>query len=249
MSGHGGGPDRGVAPAARRVVARWASRPRPAVIFDFNGTLSDDEPLLLRLYTEMFRERLGWALTPQHYYEHLVGLSDREIIGAVVAEARGGSDLVERLLVERGTRYREMAGRESPVRDSTARAVRSLAAAGLPMGIVTGAPRLDVELVLSSSRLAGLFGAVVSEEDVARGKPDPEGFLLAARLLDRRPGDILVFEDSLPGLRAARAAGMACVGVEGTHSAEELMAEADATVASIGPELFAGLDAIGTGTT
>ena len=243
------GSDRGVSAAAKQVITCWAGRPGRAVIFDFNGTLSDDEPLLLRLYTEMFRERLGWALTPQYYYDHLAGLSDREIIGAVVAEVGGDRDLTEQLLAERGTRYRQMAGRDSPIRDSTVEAVTSLAATGLPMGIVTGAQRLDVELVLSNSPLAGLFQVIVTEEDVANGKPDPAGFRLAAELMDRRPDAILVFEDSLPGLRAARAAGMACIGVEGTHSAEELMAETDATVGSIGPELFADLDAIEAGTT
>jgi HAD superfamily hydrolase (TIGR01509 family) len=233
--------DANIDDAAQRLIARWARVPRRAVIFDFNGTLSNDEPLLLRIYTEMFRERLGWDLTPEDYYSRLAGRSDREIIDAVVADVGGDETTATRLLAERRDRYGAMVKRQSPVLCPTARTVSDLAAAGVPLGIVTGAQRADVELVLSSSPLAGLFQVVVTEEDVLNGKPDPEGFRLASRLLGSDQGATLVFEDSLPGVQAAKAAGMLCVGVEGTLSRAQIMAEADASVAAIVPELFASL--------
>jgi len=223
---------------ARQLIARWERARRRAVIFDFNGTLSNDEPLLLRIYTEMFRERLGWDLTPEDYYSRLAGRSDREIIDAVIEDVGGDEALASRLLAERRDRYGAMVERLSPILGPTARTVSDLAAAGVPLGIVTGAQRDDVEFVVSSSPLAGLFQVVVTEEDVLNGKPDPEGFRLASRLLGSDPGATLVFEDSLPGVRAAKAAGMLCIGVEGTLSRAQLMTEADASVTAIVPELF-----------
>jgi beta-phosphoglucomutase-like phosphatase (HAD superfamily) len=72
----------------------------------------------------------------------------------------------------------------------------------------------------------------VAEEDVENGKPDPEGFLTGARQLRRRPSDILVFEDSVPGVRAALAARMKCIAVS-TDPTPELLAVAPAIVTGL----------------
>ncbi len=211
------------------------------MIFDFNGTLSNDEPILLQLYTELFRRRLGWALTPAAYYARLAGRSDREIVETAIAEVGGGEHLLDELLAERHARYAELVALQSPIPGPAVSTVAGLSAAGVPLGIVTGAQRADVELVLAPSALGGLFRALVTEEDVQTGKPDPEGFQLAANALGCSPARILVFEDSIPGVRAAKAAGMLCVGVEGTLPRDQLAREADAVVSGIAPTLFASL--------
>jgi beta-phosphoglucomutase len=120
-------------------------------------------------------------------------------------------------------------------------ALTCLSAAGVPVAIVTGAQWVDVELVLARSALGGAFRAIVTEEDVQSGKPDPEGFHLAASALESNPAAILVFEDSIPGIGAAKAAGMLCVGVEETLPKDQLGREADAAVSGITPTLFASL--------
>ena len=102
---------------------------------------------------------------------------------------------------------------ETPIADATVRLVKLLADNEIPLGIVTGAQRDDVLAVLAGSPAGELFGVLIAEEDVSDGKPHPEGFLTAARLLHRRPGDVLVFEDSVPGVQAAEAAGMHCLAV------------------------------------
>jgi beta-phosphoglucomutase len=227
---------------ALRVVHDWAQLPGGAVIFDFNGTLSDDEPLLLRLYTELFQERLQWTLTPRHYYVQLGGRSDREIIEVVVEDVGGGDEaLVHDLLAERRSRYCALVEERSPILPATVEMVRRLDEAGVPLGIVTGAQRIDVEFVLERSPLAGVFRAVVTEEDVARGKPHPEGFLLGAEAMGTAPSTVLAFEDSIFGARAARSAGMRCIAVEGTRPRAELELEADAVVTALEPALFATL--------
>ena len=224
------------------LVARWSRSPDRAVIFDFNGTLSNDEPILLRVFGEMFEEHLGWQLTSSDYFGRLAGRSDREIVELVVGEqGREDPALVDRLLRERRDRYCALVDAHSPIERGAVELLVLLREANVPLAIVTGAQRVDVDFVLSRRGVRGEFSVLVTEEDVSRGKPDPEGFLRAATLLGTSPSACLVFEDSLFGLRAARAAGMQTIAVTGTKSGLELQAEADAVTDELRPSLFDGV--------
>lgn len=225
--------------SASAVMARWWQAPQPVAIFDFNGTLSDDEPILLRLFTDMFAEHLNWELSSTDYFARLAGLSDREIIENVVAQQDASEvGLVEQLLAERRTRYCALVEERSPILPATVALVEQLRDRQVPMAIVTGAQRIDVEYVLERSPLKGLFSVIVTEEDVASGKPDPEGFLCALAQLRVPAKSALVFEDSLPGLAAARAAGAHTIAVEGTRTAAQLIPAADAVVSELSPSLL-----------
>ena len=100
------------------------------------------------------------------------------------------------------------------------------------MALVTSTPRANIDFVLKQVGLAGAFDTIVAAEDVSRGKPDPEGFLLAARRLGAAPERCLVIEDAPGGIEAARRAGMRSLAVATTHSGEELTA-ADTVVHSL----------------
>jgi beta-phosphoglucomutase len=205
------------------------------VIFDFNGTLSDDEPILFRIFGELFDEHLSWTMTQQDYDSQLLGHSDREIVekalqmaGAQQIAGIHGRD-VDALLALRKKRYRELVADDNPIQPDTVRLVQLLAEHGVPLAIVTGAQRDDVRAVLENSPVGELIGIVVAEEDVTRGKPDPEGFLTGAAQLGCAPTDIVVFEDSVPGVRGALAAGMRCIAVSAAPS-DELTAVAPALI-------------------
>src|SRR2546429_255377 len=94
------------------------------------------------------------------------------------------------------------------------------------LGLVSGALRQEVELVLARAGLQRYFDVLVAAEDVEQCKPDPAGYLAARGALDRRrplpPGHCVVIEDSLPGLRAARAAGMRCAMLTTSHPSPPL---------------------------
>jgi beta-phosphoglucomutase len=226
-----------VVPSANDVIHAWLRSDQPAVIFDFNGTLSDDEPILFDIFSELFRIHLDWTMTAEDYRDELLGRSDREIIERAVARHGRGTDqeVAELLRLRRGVYKQRIAGR-NPITDTTVQLVKLLADNEIPLGIVTGAQRDDVLAVLAGSPAGELFGVLIAEEDVSDGKPHPEGFLTAARLLDRQRGDVLIFEDSVPGVQAANAAGMHCLAVAAEPSTE-LQATAQAIVA----ELSAGL--------
>jgi HAD superfamily hydrolase (TIGR01509 family) len=223
------------------VIEHWSRQPGRAVLFDFNGTLSNDEPILLRLYQEISLERLGRALDPDHYIAELLGRSDREIFERLAGESGLGPELVDELLELRSGRYLELAAEQNPIEDRSAALVEALLEEGVTVGIVTGAPRVEVIAVLEGRGMLECFAAIVTEDEVEASKPDPEGYLLAAAQLGLQASSTLVFEDSVPGLRAARAAGMTAIGEVGSGSADLLGPEAAGLVDSLDPELVAGI--------
>lgn len=101
-----------------------------------------------------------------------------------------------------------------------------------PMAVASGSPLLVIEGVMQTLEIRSCFDVLVSSESVARGKPHPDVFLAAAQALNALPAGCLVFEDSLIGVTAAKAAGMRCYSVPSGHHAE-ILALADRTFASL----------------
>lgn len=91
--------------------------------------------------------------------------------------------------------------------------VERLSAAGHPMAVASGSSRAAIEAVLAGTGLDVLLTTVVSAEEVAHGKPEPEVFLEAARRLGVDPAECVVLEDAAPGALAAYRAGMRCIAV------------------------------------
>jgi beta-phosphoglucomutase len=208
--------------------------PVRAVIFDFNGTLSHDEPILCEIFSELFAEH-GRPLSAQEYFDQLAGLSDPEIVRTWLGRDHPAVDEVIELRIDR---YRQRVADGASVPEAVRAAVR-YAAERVPVGIVSGAARVEVEPVIEAAGLAGLFRAVVAAEDVDEGKPNPAGYLLALELLDGglKASDVLVLEDTEAGIASAKGAGMRCVAVLGTLAPERLAA-ADETVTAVDVELM-----------
>ncbi len=200
-----------------------------ALLFDFNGTLSNDEPLLCSIWQEVFAE-YGRPLAAEEYFAELAGLADTEIARRWLGDDHPALPAV---MAERVARYRARAADGSTVTE-TVRAAVQWAATRVPVGVVSGAARADVEPVLAAAGLADAVSVLVTEEDVERGKPDPEGYLRALALLGNhiRPDEVVTLEDSEAGVTAARAAGTRCIAVLGTMPAERLAA-ADEVVARL----------------
>lgn len=195
-----------------------------AVVFDFNGTLSDDEPILYRIYAELFAE-LGRPLSEADYYGQLAGQTDEEMQRRWL----GRSDPA--FVAERVARYRTLVGDGSTVSAEVRAAVR-LAARHARVGIVSAAVLEEIEPVVAAAGLADVVEAIVAEDHVANGKPHPEPYLRMAELLAVEPAQTLAFEDTDTGVASARAAGVYVVGVTRTLGPERLAA-ADELVPAI----------------
>jgi HAD superfamily hydrolase (TIGR01509 family) len=208
--------------------------PVRAVIFDFNGTLSHDEPILCEIFSDLFAE-YGRPLSAQEYFDELAGLSDPEVVRTWLGRDHPSMDEV---IQRRIARYRERVTDGSSVPGHVREAVR-YAAARVHVAVVSGAARAEIVPVIQAAGLAGLVGPIVAAEDVAQGKPHPAGYLRALTLLDGGvdAADALVFEDTEAGIASAKAAGIRCIAVLGTLAPKRLAA-ADEIVPAIDVELM-----------
>jgi beta-phosphoglucomutase len=200
-------------------------RPR-ALVFDFNGTLSQDEPILCEILQDLFEEH-GRPMSAQEYFDQLAGLSDPEIVRTWLGPDHPD---VDEVIEERIVRYRDRVADGSSIPEEARAAVR-YAAERVPVAVVSGAARAEIEPVLRAAGLLDAFVAIVPADDIERGKPDPQGYRRALELLDDgiRPEEIVVLEDTEAGIAAAKGAGMRCVAVLGTLAPERL-ARADELV-------------------
>ena len=190
-----------------------------AIVFDFNGTLSDDEPLLYAVYAELFAKQ-GRPLTEQEYLDELAGQTEDEII------RRWLGRVDDELIRERIDRYVAHASDGSTI-DENARAAVRLAAEHVPVGIVSAAARREIDPVIAAAGVAEHISALVSADDVTNGKPDPEPYERMASLLGLDPGDMIVFEDTEAGVASAKVAGAYVVAVTRTLGPDRLRAADD----------------------
>lgn len=211
-------------------------RPARAFVFDFNGTLSHDEPVLFAIYAELFAEH-GRPLTEDDYYGTLAGSAEEAIIGGWLGI---DGDPLERLVEERIDRYVRRAD-GSTIPETLREAVR-FAATRVPVAVVSGAYRREIMPVLTQAGLVPHMTALVAADDVTRGKPDPEGYVCAlARLGDGlAPEDVVAFEDTEAGIASACGAGLRCLAVRGTLPDARLEA-AERIVDTIDVELVRSL--------
>jgi beta-phosphoglucomutase len=205
-----------------------------ALAFDFNGTLSHDEPIMCAIYEELFAEH-GRPMSARDYYDTLAGNTEEAIIGGWLGVE--GEELAA-LVAERIHRYSVAVADGSTVTAVMREAVH-YAGERVPLAVVSGAFREEIEPVLAAAGLHELFAFLVTADDVVKGKPDPECYeQLVARLGDGvRPHDVVVFEDTEAGIAAAKGAGLRCLAVRGTL-ADERLAQADELVDGIDVELI-----------
>lgn len=201
-----------------------------ALLFDFNGVLVDDEPLHARLLRRVLAEE-GIALAEEAAGILLLGRTDRDGIACALAEAGGAAEpgRVRRLVARKAAYYQEEIRRHGyPFFPGALELVRAAAADGLLLGIVSGALRDEVTGALAEAGVEPLFPALVTAEDVERGKPDPEGYRRALTALNSEPPalgrlvhphEAVAIEDSAAGLEAATGAGLRAVGFAGGAAA------------------------------
>ena len=214
-----------------------------ALLFDFDGVLVDSEPLHFAAFAEV-ADDLGVSLTYERYLETYIGFDDREAFETLLAEAGepAYAARVARLTEEKAPRFARLAAAAAAADrlafPGSVAFVRGAVAAEIPRAIASGATRADIVLMLGLIGLGDAFEIVVSADDVARSKPDPETFRLAAERIGVPPGACLAIEDTAAGLASATSAGMHTLGVTQSHDAATLRAAGAERVV----ETLAGLD-------
>jgi HAD superfamily hydrolase (TIGR01509 family) len=211
-----------------------------AVLFDFNGVIINDEAIHQELIDEiLIQENL--RPSPDEYWQVCVGKSDRACI-AELLKRRGrfvtDSYLTE-LIARKAQAYQNKLEtlEKLPIYPGLEDAIFNIRAAKLPMGVVSGALRCEVEQVLTRAGIAQHFAVIVAGDDITVSKPEPDGYLLAVEQLNQKYPDLnakasecLAIEDTPAGIEAAKRAGMQVVGVANTYPFHMLQRQANWTV-------------------
>jgi HAD superfamily hydrolase (TIGR01509 family) len=201
------------------------------VVFDLDGVLVDSEQVWDAVREELAHERGGdWHPGAQR---DMMGMSSPEWsrymhdrIGLTEPPGEINRVVVERML----ERYH--AG--PPWIPGALDAVHRMAGR-FTLGLASSSNRELIDAVLAAGGIGGLFGATVSSEEVARGKPSPDVYLEAARRIGADPADCVAVEDSHNGIRSAKAAGMTCIAIPNAHFPPgDAVEEADLVLGSIG---------------
>jgi len=204
-----------------------------AVIFDFDGVITDSEILHLRAFNQVLAQ-YDIEITEEVYYKEYLGFTDRDCFESVAGKNRLGLDSgqIENLIKQKNVIFDELARNEATIFEGVPEFLQMLTDNKIRRAICSGALLVDIAPILEKSQLGPFFEEIVSAEQIEKGKPDPEGFLLALEKLNEgsqnsiSANECVVIEDSHWGLEAAKAAGMHTVAITNTYVAEQLsMAE------------------------
>lgn len=188
-----------------------------ALLFDMDGTVIDSDPIHARVFVAFLATR-GIAITEADYVRRFHGRRNPEIFAELIPDEDPHA-----LDAAKEAAFRlELARTEIAPLPGLVALIEGARASGRGTALVTNACRENAEAVIERLGLAHLFDTVSLAEDAPRGKPDPAVYRAALATLEVAPGRALAFEDSPSGLAAARAAGLAAVGVATTLDASEL---------------------------
>jgi beta-phosphoglucomutase-like phosphatase (HAD superfamily) len=214
-----------------------------AIIFDFNGVLVDDEAIHFALFQEILAQE-GVVITERDYHERYLGYDDRGCFLAAMTDGGLVADYhrIDQMIAQKAQRYFEVAEHSLRFFPGAAEILQSVAARW-PVAICSGALRPEIEYALQRLGRLDQIAVIISAEDTKKGKPDPEGYLLALAALREhlsnnsdnglitrdqqtppklRAADCLVLEDSLAGIASAKEAGMYAVGIPNTYRVDQL---------------------------
>ncbi len=190
-----------------------------AVLFDMNGIIIDDEHIHELAFRETVRP-YGVDLTHQNYLSCCAGRTDREGYESIV-EKFSVELQTEELLKEKSQQYLELFPENKKSYKGVMELIKSLSK-DFTLALTSSSSRSEVDLIISEFGIKKYFSVTISADEVTRGKPDPEPYLVTANLLSLKPSECVVIEDSTSGVISAKSAGCYCIGVTTTHSEEDL---------------------------
>jgi HAD superfamily hydrolase (TIGR01509 family) len=199
----------------------------PGILFDFNGVIVDDESQHCDALMATLAE-YGYSLDQETYYRDYLGFDDRECFRFTFARMGlpYGEGAIAEAVARKHAVYQQAVSASMRLVPGADEFVENAALDGFQLAIVSGALRREIEMVLELVDLRPHFAHIIAAEDVPVCKPDPRGYTRARELLELEPRRCVVIEDSIPGLRAARAAGLRCAMLTTSHP-EDACREAD----------------------
>jgi beta-phosphoglucomutase family hydrolase len=206
-----------------------------AVLFDMNGVIVDDEPVHMVAFNEAVKQ-YGFSISEEVYNAYFAGRTDEDGFRLYFESLNSPmpAEMTD-LLKLKAAAYQKLAKGKLQDFPGVIEFIKGLAAdKTLKLALVTSSLRIEAETVLDAFGITDCFEAMVTANDVTKGKPNPEGYLKGAVAVSTEPKECIVVEDAPSGINAAHNAGMKCVAVLNTYSRDELQ-EADLTVEKLVP--------------
>ena len=194
-----------------------------------DGVIVDSEPLHEQSFLEVWDE-LGYGENHGIHFPDFYGRSDRVVWEAFI-EKHNQTAAIEELIGLREERLIRMLRKQEPLFDGVTDLIQRLAKR-YPLGLASGSIHRVIDEVLAMQNLRSYFKDITSSEDVSVPKPSPEIFLLSAKRLGVPPEKCCVIEDTVNGIKAAKAAGMTAVAITNTFDASSLFDSGADTVCS-----------------
>lgn len=202
-----------------------------AVIFDFDGVITDSEILHLKAFNQALAP-FNIQISTDDYYNNYLGLTDRDLFNFMVEKNLLHADgkKIGKLLEQKTKTFEKLAKSECKIIKGVRQFLQMLKQNNILTAICSGALLNEIKIILNSNNLTNFFELIVSAEQIKRGKPHPDGFELTLKKLNKPksqnilPSECIVIEDSHWGLEAAAAARMHTIAVTNSYTAEQLSA-------------------------
>lgn len=182
-----------------------------AVIFDMDGTMIDNHAAHREAWMA-FVEKHQLSVTAEDFNQHYAGKKNSEILSGIFERSLSPVDTTK-YAEEKEAFYRKIYEPDLAEIKGLKEVLSAIKEHSRPLAIATTSPRSNWEFILKKLDLVDTFDCVKGDEDVQKGKPNPEIYLLAAAALEVQPSRCLVFEDTPSGVEAAKSAGMQVVAI------------------------------------
>lgn len=191
-----------------------------AIVFDMDGVIVDNRDFHFRAW-RTFASRHGLEFDEESFKNKLFGRTNKEILRGLFGHGIPEKEALA-MAEEKEALYRELYSDRVRPAAGLREFLIKLSNSDVPVAVCTAAPRINLEFVLDQADLRRFFDILIDESMVSKGKPAPDLYLKAAEMLQVEARRCLAFEDSLPGIASARAAGMKVIGLTTTHPPQEL---------------------------
>ncbi len=192
---------------------------KQAFIFDMDGVLTDNMQFHADSWVELFKDFGLQGLDAERYMVETAGMKGHDVLRYFL-DPQISEQEAERLSELKDFLYRVMSRDRIKAMPGLGQFLDAAIKRGVKLGIGSGAVPKNIDYVLGILDMNDKFEAIVDPFQVRHGKPQPDIFLRVAALLEVPPSACIVFEDAIPGVEAARKAGMQCVAVTTTNSAD-----------------------------
>jgi beta-phosphoglucomutase family hydrolase len=197
-----------------------------AVLWDLDGVIADTGRYHCRAWQEVFSQR-GISFSEEHFMQHFGQRNDtiiRDTVGQDITQEE-----LEAIADKKEKAYRRLVAGNIQALPGAVELLAALKHRGIRSAIASSAPPENVSIIIKGLGIEKYFNAIACGREVTEGKPSPQIFLLAARKLEAEPTVCVVIEDAVAGVTGARRAGMKCLAITNSHSADSLK-EADLVV-------------------